>query len=337
MCAIAGLICLKSGCREQDHVALVSHMCDVQVHRGPDDRGVRALPDVCLGSNRLSIIDLSTGRTHAHVDRERALLDRVQRRNLQLPATARRACLSWIHGLRRTPIPKSCCARSNTGATACFERLVGMFAFAIFDSDTSTLTLARDRFGKKPLYYTHHDGHFLFASEVKALLRICSDPKPNYQRLIEWSLFRNADFGSPDTLDRRPVVSSARALRQGLPGATRHAAVLLLTRFAGPCRHLRALHARVAPNCNGRNRVSHSGGRPGSPRQRRATWHALQRRHRFEPHHGTLCPRLVPCEGVPRFGGWVSGFGRAPIRSAGYRFTRNRVAHLSDDGRRVSP
>ena len=60
--------------------------------------------------------------------------------------------------------------------------------------------MARDRFGKKPLYYTHHDGHFLFASEVKALLRICSDPRPNYQRLIEWSLFRNADFGSPDTL-----------------------------------------------------------------------------------------------------------------------------------------
>ena len=59
MCAIAGLVCLKAGCREQDHVALVSHMCDVQVHRGPDDRGVRALPDVCLGSNRLSIIDLS--------------------------------------------------------------------------------------------------------------------------------------------------------------------------------------------------------------------------------------------------------------------------------------
>ena len=81
----------------------------------------------------------------------------------------------------------------------CLERLVGMFAFAIFDSDTGTLTLARDRFGKKPLYYMQQDGHLFFASEVKALLRIRS-VRPNYQRLIEWSLFRNAEFGSPDTL-----------------------------------------------------------------------------------------------------------------------------------------
>ena len=62
------------------------------------------------------------------------------------------------------------------------------------------MTLARDRFGKKPLYYTFRDGHVLFASEMKALMRVCDDLRLNQQRLIEWSLYRNVDFGSPDTL-----------------------------------------------------------------------------------------------------------------------------------------
>src|ERR1051325_1454518 len=59
MCAIAGLVCSKRQCREDDHLAVVSKLCDLQRHRGPDDRGVISLGDVCLGSNRLSIIDLS--------------------------------------------------------------------------------------------------------------------------------------------------------------------------------------------------------------------------------------------------------------------------------------
>ena len=59
MCAIAGLICLKRQCRKEDHLRIVGRMCDLQNHRGPDDDGVISLGHVCLGSNRLSIIDLS--------------------------------------------------------------------------------------------------------------------------------------------------------------------------------------------------------------------------------------------------------------------------------------
>ena len=59
MCAIAGLICLKRHCREEDHLRIVSRMSELQSHRGPDDHGVVSLGHVCLGSNRLSIIDLS--------------------------------------------------------------------------------------------------------------------------------------------------------------------------------------------------------------------------------------------------------------------------------------
>ena len=63
MCAIAGLICLTRQCREEDHLRIVRKMCDIQSHRGPDDSGVASLGDVCFGSNRLSIIDLSAAGT----------------------------------------------------------------------------------------------------------------------------------------------------------------------------------------------------------------------------------------------------------------------------------
>jgi asparagine synthase (glutamine-hydrolysing) len=75
-----------------------------------------------------------------------------------------------------------------------------MFAFAVYDRRTETVTLVRDRFGKKPLYYTSDDKHILFASEMKVLLRVCENLKPDRQRLMEWVLYRNVDFGSPRTL-----------------------------------------------------------------------------------------------------------------------------------------
>src|SRR5687768_5388134 len=59
MCAIAGLICLQRSCSGAEHAPIVQQMCDLQSHRGPDDRGLVSLDHVCLGSNRLSIIDLS--------------------------------------------------------------------------------------------------------------------------------------------------------------------------------------------------------------------------------------------------------------------------------------
>jgi asparagine synthase (glutamine-hydrolysing) len=199
MCAVAGLICSRQGCRDHDHLAVVQRMCDLQRHRGPDDEDVRAVGSVCLGSNRLSIIDLSqAGRMPLSDPSGRWLIVyNGETYNFRQLREELRACGHVFVSNTDTEVVLQ--AYQEWGET-CLERLVGMFAFAILDRETNTVTLARDRFGKKPLYYTSRDGHFHFASEVKALTQVWPNSQPNYQRLIEWSLYRNADFGSPETL-----------------------------------------------------------------------------------------------------------------------------------------
>ncbi|HSE87957.1 MAG TPA: asparagine synthetase B, partial [Candidatus Binatia bacterium] len=199
MCAIAGLICFKRQCREEDHLRLVEKMCDLQSHRGPDDRGVISLGPVCLGSNRLSIIDLS------------------QAGHMPMADAAQDFCLVYngevynFQALREELIREGSEFRSKTDTEVvlhafkhwrkqCFGRFSGMFAFAIYDQRSDTLTLVRDRFGKKPLYYMRDERHLLFASEMKVLMQISKNLKPDRQRLMEWSLYRNVDFGSPRTL-----------------------------------------------------------------------------------------------------------------------------------------
>ena len=68
---------------------------------------------------------------------------------------------------------------------ACLEKLRGMFAFAIWDRETSELFLARDRFGVKPLFYCEYGGAFFFASEMKGILRFPFIPRKLNARAIQ--------------------------------------------------------------------------------------------------------------------------------------------------------
>lgn len=198
MCGLAGLICLApERCRE-DHSRVVARMCDLQTHRGPDDRGVAEIGRVCLGSNRLSIIDLSAAGHMPMSDHEdRWIVYNGEIYNFQELRAELVRCGHEFHSRTDTEVVLRGFREWGEG---CLDRLNGMFAFAIYDRASDTLTLARDRFGKKPLYYTRQDDHVLFASEVKALLAVTSRREVNQQRLMEWSLYRNVDFGGPETL-----------------------------------------------------------------------------------------------------------------------------------------
>ena len=199
MCAIAGLICLARQCRKEDHLRIVSRMCELQSHRGPDDDGVISLGHVCLGSNRLSIIDLSRAGHMPMSDAEENLwiVYNGETYNFQ---TLREELVGCGHKFRSKTDTEVVLHAFKQWSEQCFARLAGMFAFAIYDQRSDSITLARDRFGKKPLYYTYDSKHLLFASEMKVLMQVGDAPKVNRQRLMEWALYRNVDFGSPSTL-----------------------------------------------------------------------------------------------------------------------------------------
>src|SRR5262245_12521761 len=198
MCGISGLICtMPTRCRE-DHARLVARMVDLQVHRGPDDQGVVEIGNVCFGSNRLAIIDLSAAGHMPMTDNEGSWI--VYNGETYNFGQVREELSRLGHRFQSRTDTEVVLRAFREWGDSCLERLRGMFAFAIYDSKTDTVTLVRDRFGKKPLYYTQQDGHILFASEMKALASVCSKLQPNHRRLAEWSLYRNVDFGAADTL-----------------------------------------------------------------------------------------------------------------------------------------
>ncbi|MBA3736319.1 MAG: asparagine synthase (glutamine-hydrolyzing) [Actinobacteria bacterium] len=150
---------------------LLVRMRDELVHRGPDEAGVWVSPehDVGFGTRRLRIIDLSSGQQPmSNADGSLVLAYNGELYNHK----AIRAELE--RGGRR--FRTSCdtevvLAAYEVYGDACLERFDGMFAFAIWDSNRRRLFFARDRVGKKPLYYARTRRGFVFASEIKALLR----------------------------------------------------------------------------------------------------------------------------------------------------------------------
>ncbi len=161
-------------------------MVRIQRHRGPDDTSVWISPDglVGLGQNRLSIIDLSNAGRQPMPDamgRFWITFNGEVYNYLEL-----RAELGDYPYKSHTDTEVVLAAYARWGS-ACLDKLIGMFAFIIWDSETQTLFAARDRFGVKPLYlYQKPSGDLLLASEIKALLAtgIPSEPDP-----VAWSTY----------------------------------------------------------------------------------------------------------------------------------------------------
>lgn len=154
---------------------LLSQMCQRLQHRGPDDQGAYQDSTVHLGMTRLSIIDLERGHQPiANEDQTVWIVFNGEIYNFRKLRTVLEG-----HGHRF-------CTNTDTEVlvhayeewdVGCLERLEGMFAFAIWDTRRQRLFLARDRLGKKPLYYFADNQGFVFASEMKALLACSCVPR----------------------------------------------------------------------------------------------------------------------------------------------------------------
>jgi asparagine synthase (glutamine-hydrolysing) len=151
--------------------ARVTAMTDTLTHRGPDDWGTWIDPEagIALGHRRLSILDLSElGHQPMISADERFVL--IFNGEVYNHGDLRRGLEELGHRFRgHCDTEVLLAAIQHWGIADTLPKLIGMFAFAVWDRVQRTLTLVRDAVGIKPLYYGWLDGRFLFGSELKAL------------------------------------------------------------------------------------------------------------------------------------------------------------------------
>ena len=165
MCGIAGII---SGCRDCGRLEReIRAMNQLQAHRGPDAEGIwlDEATGVALGHRRLSVIGLGEEGTQPMTDGKRWLVFNGEIYNYR----ELRQELG-VDRFRTSTDSEVILLGYEKWGEGVLNRLIGMFAFAIWDPEEQYLFAARDRFGIKPFYFTNQKGEFRFASEAKSLL-----------------------------------------------------------------------------------------------------------------------------------------------------------------------
>ncbi|MBE3129656.1 MAG: hypothetical protein IMZ54_02915 [Acidobacteria bacterium] len=174
MCGVAGIFDVRGEGRIA--TASLSSMVAALEHRGPDQKGIYLDKYVGLGHARLNIIDLTTGAQPIHNEDETVWI--VLNGEIYSYPELRDRLETEGHRFYTTTDTEVLLHLCEAKGPACVDELNGQFAFAIWDAPRQSLFLARDHFGICPLYYAEHDGSFLFASEVKALIASKLLPPP---------------------------------------------------------------------------------------------------------------------------------------------------------------
>lgn len=179
MCGISGIINPKGIAVDQ---ALLERVTHSMAHRGPDDQGLFIHENVGLGHRRLSIIDLSSG--HQPLFNEDGSVVVVYNGEIYNFMEVKADLEAHGHVFRTHCDTEVIVHAYEQWGADCPNRFRGMFAFAIFDRNSDTVFLSRDRVGIKPLYFAVEGGRLLFASEVKSiLLALREKPGVNFPRL----------------------------------------------------------------------------------------------------------------------------------------------------------
>ena len=145
-------------------------MCQMLVHRGPDEEGVYLGSGVALGMRRLSIIDLEASQQP--MCNENRTIWVVFNGEIYNYRELRQGLLKRGHRLQSSGDTETIVHLYEEFGPGCVDHLRGMFSFAIWDTVHRRLLLARDRLGIKPLYYAPLRGGLAFASELKPLLQL---------------------------------------------------------------------------------------------------------------------------------------------------------------------
>lgn len=209
MCGIAGFA-VRGG--HVDVTAALAGMALAIAHRGPDDDGFYETGcgdwRIGLAHRRLSIIDLSTG--HQPLGNETGSMQIVFNGEIYNFEALREELRIKGHCFATSSDTETIVHAYEEWGESCVERLRGMFAFALWDGARQRLFLARDRFGKKPLYLHQSGDTLLFASEIKSILAF-----PGVQAEVDsaalWDYFAYRYVPAPATL--------FRGIRKLMPGS----------------------------------------------------------------------------------------------------------------------
>jgi asparagine synthase (glutamine-hydrolysing) len=202
MCSISGIL----GRVSRD---VVARMNRAQRHRGPDDCGIVSCGEVHLGNTRLAIIDTSSAGHQPMNDPETGNWITYNGETYNFKDLRHELDQAWSSNTDTEVVLR---AYGKWGIDA-FGKLRGMFALAIWDDQKQTLVLARDPLGIKPLYYYADGQHFIFASELRALLASELVPRKLSTAGVD-SYLANGSVEAPLTI--------IEGVRQLLPGHCLH-------------------------------------------------------------------------------------------------------------------
>jgi asparagine synthase (glutamine-hydrolysing) len=172
MCGIAGFSQFN---RSIGTIETLKNMGQAIYHRGPDAGSEYLDENIGLSHRRLAIIDLSDAGIqpmHSHDERYVIAFNGEIYNFLELRAELK----AKGYPFKSHTDTEVILALYHFEGVKLLKKINGMFAFAIWDKEKQSLFIARDRIGKKPLYYTHHENEIIFASELKALLAIKEIP-----------------------------------------------------------------------------------------------------------------------------------------------------------------
>lgn len=167
MCGICGKINFHN---EPVEESLLKRMASTIAHRGPDDEGVYINGNIGLGHRRLSIIDLSQA-AHQPMGNEDGKIWIVFNGEIYNFPSLKEELIKKGHIFRSHSDTEVILHLYEEEGPECVKKLRGMFAFAVWNDKDKSLFLARDRVGKKPLFYYSDNNCLIFASEIKAILQ----------------------------------------------------------------------------------------------------------------------------------------------------------------------
>jgi asparagine synthase (glutamine-hydrolysing) len=187
MCGIAGIIVLND--QNTINPDLAKRMANKLIHRGPDDEGLYISHDkrAALAFRRLAIIDLATGRQP--ISNENSNIHILCNGEIFNYQTLRATLEKQNHHFTTAGDIEPIIHLYEEQGSQFLDSLDGFFALAILDEQAKKLTLAVDRYGKKPIYFGVQDGVFYFASELKAITSVITKTYVDKNAIVDYLRF----------------------------------------------------------------------------------------------------------------------------------------------------